>query len=39
MAADREQEQLREWKEYRVQVNRVDIGLGLNVNWPVKPKL
>ncbi|HEM8290997.1 TPA: tail fiber assembly protein [Providencia stuartii] len=38
IATDEEREQLRVWKEYRVQVNRVDVGLGMNVNWPVSPK-
>ncbi|HCR4097605.1 TPA: tail fiber assembly protein [Providencia rettgeri] len=38
IAKDEEREQLRAWKEYRVQVNRVDVGLGLCVNWPVSPK-
>lgn len=32
IATDKEREQLRAWKEYRVQVNRVDVGLG--VIWP-----
>ncbi len=34
IATDEEREQLRAWKEYRVQVNRVDVGLGENVKWP-----
>ncbi|WP_272680917.1 tail fiber assembly protein [Providencia sp. PROV129] len=34
IATDEERAQLRAWKEYRVQVNRVDVGLGMNVNWP-----
>ncbi|EJD6474338.1 MULTISPECIES: tail fiber assembly protein [unclassified Providencia] len=38
IATDEEREQLRTWKEYRVQVNRVDVGLGMSVNWPVSPK-
>ncbi|HHR5846964.1 TPA: tail fiber assembly protein [Providencia alcalifaciens] len=38
IATDEEREQLRAWKEYRVEVNRVDAGLGASVNWPVKPK-
>ncbi|MEQ5563809.1 tail fiber assembly protein [Providencia rettgeri] len=37
IATDEEREQLRAWKEYRVQVNRVDVGLGLDVNWLIKP--
>lgn len=39
IATDEEREQLRTWKEYRVQVNRVDVGLGMSVNWPVSLKL
>ncbi|EFB73680.1 tail fiber assembly protein [Providencia rustigianii] len=38
IATDEEREQLRAWKEYRVQVNRVDVELGLDINWPVSPK-
>ena len=38
IATDEEREQLRAWKEYRVQVNRVDVGLGLSINWPVSLK-
>ncbi|EMF4351976.1 MULTISPECIES: tail fiber assembly protein [Providencia] len=34
IATDEEREQLRAWKEYRVEVNRVDVGLGASVNWP-----
>ncbi|WP_404460261.1 tail fiber assembly protein [Providencia rettgeri] len=38
IATDEERKQLRAWKGYRVQVNRVDIGLGMSVNWPVSLK-
>lgn len=34
IATDKEREQLRAWKEHRVEVNRVDVGLGVGVNWP-----
>ncbi|WP_272658399.1 tail fiber assembly protein [Providencia sp. PROV148] len=37
IATDEEREQLRAWKEYRVEVNRVDIGLGFSINWLIKP--
>ncbi|MTB44156.1 tail fiber assembly protein [Providencia sp. wls1950] len=38
IATEKEREELRAWKEYRVEVNRVDVGLGLGINWPVSPK-
>lgn len=38
IATVKEREQLKAWKEYRVQVNRMDVGLELSVNWPISPK-
>lgn len=34
IATDAEREQLKAWKEYRVQVNRVDVGGGEEIEWP-----
>ncbi|HFF1652495.1 TPA: tail fiber assembly protein [Providencia rettgeri] len=38
IATDDERAQLRAWKEYRVEVNRVNVRLGMSINWPVKSK-
>ncbi len=38
IATDAEREQLKAWKEYRVEVNRVNVRLGMSINWPVKSK-
>ncbi|ELF8282504.1 tail fiber assembly protein [Escherichia coli] len=37
MATPEEESALKEWKKYRVLVNRVDTHLGANVVWPEKP--
>ncbi len=34
IATDKEREQLREWKEYRVLINRIDTSIGINIEWP-----
>lgn len=38
IATDEEREQLREWKEYRVLLSRVDISSASDINWPEKPE-
>lgn len=38
IATDEEREQLREWKEYRVLLNRVDTSIAPNINWPENPE-
>ena len=37
MATDEESEQLKEWKKYRVLLNRVDTSLAPDIDWPEKP--
>lgn len=37
MATDEEYEQLKEWKKYRVLLNRVDTSTAPDIDWPVKP--
>ncbi|WP_272662324.1 tail fiber assembly protein [Providencia sp. PROV111] len=34
IATDEEREQLREWREYRVLINRIDTSIGVNIEWP-----
>lgn len=37
MATPEEESALKEWKKYRVMLNRVDTSLGANVVWPTPP--
>lgn len=37
MATEEEREKLVEWKKYRVLLNRVDVALAPDIEWPVKP--
>ncbi|WP_273841983.1 tail fiber assembly protein [Providencia rettgeri] len=34
IATDEEREQLREWKEYRVLLSRVDVSTASDIDWP-----
>ena len=38
IASDQETQLLVEWKKYRVLVNRIDIELAPNIEWPNQPK-
>ena len=38
IASEQETQLLVEWKKYRVQVNRIDIELAPNIEWPNQPK-
>ncbi|MEY0003313.1 tail fiber assembly protein [Morganella morganii] len=37
MATEEEEALLKEWKKYRVLLNRVDTSTAPDINWPVKP--
>lgn len=38
MATDSEIKSLKEWKKYRIMLNRVDPSLAPDIEWPVKPE-
>ena len=38
IASEQETQLLVEWKKYRVLVNRIDIELAPNIEWPNQPK-
>ena len=38
IATDEEASSLKEWKKYRVLLNRIDTSLVSNINWPAKPE-
>ncbi|SUC26484.1 Caudovirales tail fibre assembly protein [Providencia rustigianii] len=37
LATDEEIEKLKEWKVYRIQLNRIDTSTAPDIEWPVKP--
>ncbi|CAI0899534.1 tail fiber assembly protein [Serratia ficaria] len=37
MATDAEREKLLKWKEYRVLINRVDVMIAPDIDWPTAP--
>ncbi|QDH85512.1 tail fiber assembly [Proteus phage vB_PmiP_RS51pmB] len=37
MATDEEVKSLKEWKKYRIMLNRVDASKAPDIEWPVKP--
>lgn len=37
MQESNEEEQLKQWKKYRVQLNRIDIKQAEKIQWPEKP--